>query len=191
MTDDHAAAPEADPDAPAGKFSIFRFANAGPMHRSALDDKPQTVREGLARLPMVSDGAVGFQGKCLFDIPGLSLTQGWFKSGFPLPLHAHDSDCLYYVIAGSMRVGTEELGPGDGFFVPRNVAYTHSPGDEGVEILEIRLADYLQTTYVSKSPETWEKIGQEMRSRKQRWADEPRPRYDADRKPWSNDNDNH
>jgi hypothetical protein len=32
--------------------------------------------------------------KLLFSAPGFSLTYAWFKSGFPLPRHSHNSDCL-------------------------------------------------------------------------------------------------
>ena len=26
----------------------------------------------------------------------------WFKSGYVLPPHSHDGDCLYYILAGSL-----------------------------------------------------------------------------------------
>jgi hypothetical protein len=37
------------------------------------------------------------------------VSYAWFKSGYPLPLHSHDADCYYLVIAGSMKVGSEVL----------------------------------------------------------------------------------
>ena len=66
----------------------------------------------------------------------------WFKKNYPLALHSHDADCLYYVIAGSLQLGTETLGPGDGFFIEANVPYTYTPGPEGVEVLEFRTASH-------------------------------------------------
>jgi len=45
----------------------------------------------------------------------------WFKSGYPLPIHSHDIDCFYQIFAGSMRVGSEELGKGDGVMIPAGV----------------------------------------------------------------------
>ena len=76
----------------------------------------------FARLAEVGAGE-GQMVKLLFSAPGLSLTYAWFKSGFPLPRHSHDADCLYYIIAGSLTLGSQTLGAGDGFFVPSQAAY--------------------------------------------------------------------
>lgn len=39
-----------------------------------------------------------------------------------------------------MSLGTEELGPGDGFFIKADTRYTYNTGSNGAEILEIRTA---------------------------------------------------
>ncbi|MGJ3627380.1 cupin domain-containing protein [Sphingomonas sp. MMS24-JH45] len=74
-------------------------------------------------------------------MPGMSLTYAWFKSGFPLPLHSHNADCLYYIIAGTLKLEREELGAGDGFFVGKDAPDQYKPGPTGVEVLEFRTAD--------------------------------------------------
>jgi hypothetical protein len=76
--------------------------------------------------------------RVLVNIPGFSLTHIWFKNDLPLPLHSHDADCLYYIVAGSIKLGTEVLGPRDCFFVPEDAPYTYRPGPDGVELLEFR-----------------------------------------------------
>src|SRR5882762_6002847 len=66
------------------------------------------VQAGLAR--MVEQGfAEGYVLKCLFASPepdGFSLTYIWFKGNYPLPPHQHNVDCLYYVIAGELLMGS-------------------------------------------------------------------------------------
>ena len=54
----------------------------------------------------------------LFSMPTLHVSYAHFKSGYPLPLHSHDADCYYLVIAGSMRVGSKLLEKGDGVLIP-------------------------------------------------------------------------
>ena len=90
--------------------------------------------------------------KLLFSMPGMSLTHAWFKSGFPLPRHSHDTDCLYYIVAGSIRIGTEELGKGDGFFVGADVPYAYTPGADGVEILEFRASNAFDIKLLANNP---------------------------------------
>ena len=46
---------------------------------------------------------------------------------FPCPATVHNADCLYFIVAGSLRLGSEELGPGDGFFLGVDVPYTYVP----------------------------------------------------------------
>jgi hypothetical protein len=71
---------------------------------------------------------------------GMSLVHAWFGPHFPLFRHSHPQlgDCLYYIVGGSAILGSRELGPGDGFFVPNGAPYKYRAGPEGVEILEFR-----------------------------------------------------
>src|SRR5690606_20778947 len=86
-----------------------------------------SIEKGLADF-QASGGADGSLTKVLFAMPGFSLVYAWFKSGYPLPLHSHNADCLYYIISGSIRLGTEDLGKGDGFFVGCDVPCAYTPG---------------------------------------------------------------
>ena len=94
------------------------------MHHEAaeMDKAPDTAADGLARMfeAGMTSGAVV---KRLFDAPGFSLVYAWFKPKFPLYRHSHDKDCLYYIVSGSLKLGTEELGPGDGYSVPGGVVH--------------------------------------------------------------------
>jgi len=105
------------------KFQIFRAKDAPSlMEKGCMTVEPysQTQREGMDKV-LASGFLEGDEIKVLVDIPGFSLTHVWFKPGYPLPLHSHDADCLYYIIAGSIRMGTEDLGPRDSFFIPSDV----------------------------------------------------------------------
>ena len=69
-----------------------------------------------------------------YTVPGFGLTHVWFKEGYALPLHSHDCDCLYYVIAGSLKMGTEELAESQ-------------TDDNGETSLDLRLDRYAASTY--------------------------------------------
>jgi quercetin dioxygenase-like cupin family protein len=69
---------------------------------------------------------------------GFSLVQAWFGPHYVLPRHSHDGDCLYYVLSGSLKMGSQELQAGDGFFVPDGAPYGYEAGPDGVEVLEFR-----------------------------------------------------
>jgi hypothetical protein len=120
------AAPRTQADT---RFAIYRGADAP-------DFSELSVMETVGITPAIAAGieaaqaegaADGDMVKLLFAMPGMSLTYAWFKSGYPLPLHCHNADCLYYIIAGSLQLGTEQLGKGDGFFVGSDVPYSYTP----------------------------------------------------------------
>lgn len=113
--------------------------------------------------------------KLLFEMPGLSLTHAWFKSGFPLPRHTHDVDCLYYIVAGSLRVGTETLAKGDGFFVGAGVPYHYVPGDDGVEVLEFRGSNSFDIKLLADNPAFWTKAVGTVNGNRESWASELPP----------------
>jgi hypothetical protein len=71
---------------------------------------------------------------------GMSLVHAWFGPHFPLFRHSHPKygDCLYYVVAGQVIMGSRVLTAGDGFFVPNGMPYKYRAGPEGVEVLEFR-----------------------------------------------------
>jgi hypothetical protein len=140
-------------------FTIYRakdapaLIEAGVMNVAPMSD---VQIEGFKR--MRAAGVLdGEEVKVLVSLPGFSLAHAWMKKDYPLTLHSHDSDCLYYIIAGTIRLGTEELGPRDSFFVPADVPYTYRPGPEGVEILEFRHATKFNFVNLSKSAAFYDK----------------------------------
>jgi len=163
------------------KFQIFRAADApGLMEAGCMDVKPFTP---VQRTGMDKAMAAGYLGgdeiKVLTDLPGFGLTHVWFKEGYQLPLHSHDADCMYYVIAGSLKLGTEELGPRDSFFVPADVPYTYKPGPEGVEVLEIRHANHFNFVNHANGAAWWDKAAGEIAQRQESWKTATPPKLNA------------
>lgn len=122
-----------------------------------------------------SSASGGAAAQTLLRTPTLDVSYAWFKSGFPLPLHSHDVDCYYLVIAGSMRVGTEELGKGDGVFIPADAPYTVTPGDDGVEFIEMRTSPDYDTNYRGRTDSYWNRVADTLREREHIWAEEKAP----------------
>ncbi|WP_297493984.1 cupin domain-containing protein [Acidocella sp.] len=163
---------------PAERFAIYRAKDArdyGEHDLQRVDDITPAIAEGLAHYMAGEDDAHGQIVELLYGAPGFSLTKVWFKSGFPLPLHSHGNDCLYYILAGGLRFGEEELGPGDGFFVGSDVPYTYTAGPEGVEVLEFRNSNQLNIRFKSRTKAYWEKAGAKIRERRAIWKDERPP----------------
>lgn len=133
------------------------------------------IEAGIAKAGEATTKDSGQIVKELFSMPGMSLTYAWFKSGFPLPLHTHNADCLYYIIAGSLKLGTEVLGAGDGFFVGNNVPYTYKPGPDGVEVLEFRTADKFDIRFLGKTESYWNKTAQAIADRQDEWVGQRPP----------------
>ena len=117
----------------------------------------------------------GYDVHVLVNIPGFSLVSLWFKQHFPLPLHSHDVDCLYYIVAGSLRMGTEDLGPRDCFYIPANVPYSYRAGPDGVEVLEIRTANQFEFRNLAKSMAFYEKAVQTIAANRPAWQRAARP----------------
>lgn len=155
-------------------FAIFRASNAadytldGPMEARPMSEVEQ---EGSARL---RDAGFmdGNRVKLLYSRPGMSLTYAWFKSGFPLPRHSHNADCLYFIVAGSLRLGSEELGPGDGFFLGADVPYSYVPGPQGVKVLEFRTSDRFDFRMLAKSRSYWDQALANLLAMRDRWPEE-------------------
>jgi mannose-6-phosphate isomerase-like protein (cupin superfamily) len=135
-------------------------------------------REGMTKV-LDAGYLEGDEVKVLSQIPGFGLTHVWFKAGYPLPLHSHDCDCLYYIIAGSLKLGTEELGPRDSFFVPSGVPYTYKPGPDGVELLEFRHANTFNFVNLVKSEAFWEKAAESVTAHRESWKTDQPPRLNA------------
>ena len=158
-------------------FRIYRAKDApGLMEAGCMTVEPfsEVQRAGM-------DGALraGYMGgdeiKVLTDLPGFGLTHVWFKEGYQLPLHSHDADCMYFIVSGSLKLGTEELGPRDSFFIPSGVPYTYKPGPDGVEVLEIRHANHFNFVNHAKGEAWWTKAAEEIAKRQESWKVAKRP----------------
>lgn len=161
---------------------IFRAAEAPDLMTtgSMKIDPPfsPVQRTGVDRMNTAGYGD-GSEVSVLVDVPGFSLTQVWFKKDYPLPLHRHDVDCLYHIIAGSVRLGTEDLGPRDSFLVPAGVPYTYRPGPEGVELLEIRQQGSFGFTNLANGESYWNRALETCVTNSADWKTAQRPSRDA------------
>lgn len=153
------------------RMQIFRAKDAPPLAEAeCMTMAPCTPvqEEGMMRL--AEAGMLeGQELRVLVQLPGFSITHVWFKHGFPLPLHSHDADCLYYIVAGSLRLGTEELGPRDSFLIPADVPYTYKPGPDGVELLEIRHATSFNFVNLVKGAGWWERAAEMVETHREGW----------------------
>ena len=158
-------------------FEIYRAAEArdyGEHGIQEIVDPSPAVIEALTQFVREGAGA-GQEVTMAYSRPGFSLTKVWFKSGYPLPLHSHSGDCLYHITAGSIRIGEDTLGPGDGFFVESDVPYTYEIGPDGVQVLEFRATDQMDIKFRSKGKAPWDKIITRLRERRAAWESEPPP----------------
>ena len=158
-------------------FRIFRARDAKDlMEAECMTSEPvsDVIAEG-ARKASEAGMLDGAETRVVVDLPGFSLLNVWFKTGYPLPLHSHDADCLYYIVAGSIRLGTEDLGAGDSFFVPADVPYTYRPGPDGVELLEIRHDPQFNFVNHAKGAAFWEKAAAISAASRAAWQAAKRP----------------
>ena len=159
------------------QFTVYTHADACDMRASGAvtySNMDETLLAALGRIE-AAGGEEGSDTEHLFAAGGMSLSRVWFKSGFPLILHSHDSDCLYYITGGSLRLGTHTLEKGEGFFVPADVPYAYTAGDEGVELLEFRTAEKYDFKLASRSAKYYDRIADVLAARRSVWSDEPRP----------------
>ncbi|WP_338466134.1 cupin domain-containing protein [Novosphingobium sp. ZN18A2] len=159
------------------RFEIYRGKDAenfDELDCMEMTGLTEIIQDGIVRAGEAGAGE-GQLVKMLFSIPGMSLTYAWFKSGFPLPLHSHNADCLYYIVSGTLRLGTEDLGAGDGFFVGADVPYSYTPGPEGVEVLEFRTANKFDIRFLGKTRKFWDKTVASVERRRADWAKETSP----------------
>jgi mannose-6-phosphate isomerase-like protein (cupin superfamily) len=165
-----------DPTGPNG-FQIFRFADAPSlMEAGCMSVEPfSPVQRAGFDLLREAGNLDGDEIKVLVNLPGFSITYAWLKQGYALPLHSHDADCLYYVVAGSLKLGTEELKARDSFFVPAHTPYTYKPGQDGVEVVEFRHAQQFSFLALAKGETYWRKAAELAAHHHPAWTGSPRP----------------
>ncbi|MBW8753066.1 MAG: cupin domain-containing protein [Sphingomonadales bacterium] len=175
-----AKAPDSETRKP---FETFRGAEArdyGEHNIQAIVDPSPAVLGAFGQFSGYDQS--GTEVKLVYARPGFSLTSVWFKSGYPLALHSHSGGCLYYIVAGSIRIGEELFGAGDGFFVDHDVPYTYETGPDGVEVLEFRATDELDIRFRANTKVSWDRILGKLGARQSAWDDEVRPSESARRR---------
>lgn len=149
------------------------------LETDMMDVPPEKIPEGyLKRAEELRAGVDGGSvTRILFrdEKSGFSLVYAWFKSGYPLPPHTHNADCLYYIVSGSLKLGTRSLGAGDGFFVPKDTFYSYTPGSEGVEVLEFRNQTGFDFVMRDGIDAVWERMANTFKSNAQQWLTEGPP----------------
>jgi hypothetical protein len=166
------------------QMQIFRSASAPTlMQAGAMQVHPFTATQRAGMDKLIEAGYLeGDETKLLINIPGFSLVHVWFKKDYPLLRHSHDADCLYYVVAGSLRLGTETLGPGEGFFIPAGAPYTYRPGPEGVEVLEFRHATHFDFRNLSDNEAFYAKGAETVAANREAWRQAKPPGPDTHRR---------
>lgn len=136
-----------DPHAPVppGQLAIFTGAGAPTLEETGMMDAMSFSEPAAAQTPITPEEIETFERAGRVTVPfrqsgpdGFSLVVIEFAPGYLLPRHSHSCDCLYYVVEGGIVMGQRELGPGDGFFLPRDQPYAYHAGPKGVKLLEFR-----------------------------------------------------
>lgn len=158
-------------------FEIFRGAEA-----PTLNEHDCMTVEGTTPVIEAGLGAMieaGYDNGAHIDVPfsrpHMSLARLRLKSGYPLPLHSHDCDCLYYVASGTIRIGTETLVAGDGFYVGTDVPYGYVAGPGGAVVLEFRNVERFNIVFHAKTEASWKNVNRPIAAAQERWASEPLP----------------
>ena len=170
------------PHGPRKRMKIFRASEATDIqdHMPILgvDDNVQAGLRQLAEATGAYPVTAGTKAVVLFCEPGdqgVSLSYVWFKSGYILPRHSHNADCLYYVLGGELKLGTQTLGKGDGMFIPADTAYTYEAGPRGVEVLEFRNATRFNFLFQGNDDAHWNRIANVLKDNCPKWEHESPP----------------
>ena len=160
------------------RMRIFRAADAYEVDETIMPIKglDQSVLAGFQRIE--GHGIEnGHQVRCLFQEAAarMSLVHIWYKSGFVLPQHRHNADCIYYIIAGEIRAGGAVIGQGDGLFIPKGHDYTYTAGPDGVELLEFRNAATFNIVFNGKDSNQWTRIITAVDSNVDAWKSQTKP----------------
>ena len=168
-------------NSPRKKMQVYRFSEGEELTQEMMPyvGVDETLMKGFAKIAEVGLAPKDIDNtKVLFKEPGkggMSLVYAWFKSGFVLPKHSHDADCLYYIIAGSLKMGSQVLGKGDGVFIPADFGYTYEVGPDGVEVLEFRTANKFHIKFAGNDEAHLDKMAEATRNGKETWPSEIAP----------------
>ena len=78
---------------------------------------------------------------------------------------------MYYVTKGELRMGSQVVTEGEGFFVPDGAPYAYTAGPEGVEILEFRAKSTFDMKITESLPR-WAQIIEGVRAHRDEWTAE-------------------
>jgi len=134
------------------------------------DDMKALAEDG----PRPATAALGIHDTLVFQgegDAGGSLVRAWLAPHYVLPRHSHNGDCLYYIVEGAITMGAQQLGAGDGFFVPSNAPYAYEAGPDGAVVLEFRT----QTSFDMQIPggqlERWRRMAVVAEEHGERWIE--------------------
>ena len=163
------------------RMTVFRGGEGLEVNRESMpfEGVDEGVMAGFAKLMACGlPPGTGEKTTILFREPGdegLSLSYAWFKSGYILPRHSHNADCVYYILAGELNAGSAVLRKGDGIFVPAEQGYSFEAGPEGVELLEFRNAPHFNILFKGNDEAHWDRIADVYHAKATVWPDEPAP----------------
>ncbi|MBV9559482.1 MAG: hypothetical protein JOY90_03320 [Bradyrhizobium sp.] len=162
------------------KMQIYRAKECRHMteEEGTVSSMPESAAVGLARMAEAGM-ADGYVIKVLFDAPGFALHYAWFKPNYPLGRHSHSVDALYYIVSGSMKLGTEWLGAGDGFWLAGDTPYIYTAGPEGLEILEFRHTSKFTSAAQGGTKAFWDKAVGTIEANRDAWLAATPPRAAA------------
>jgi hypothetical protein len=161
---------------PKQRMQIFRGEEAPSLDGHSSMEYKLSAENAAGLSKLVDLGLTeGADIRVLYCASGFSITSAWFKPSYMLPMHAHDSDCLYYVVAGQLQMGNETLKAGDGFFLPADTWYSYVAGPEGLEILEFRHAEKFDFRVRDGIPKLWERMAETVMQNKETWKSASRP----------------
>ena len=141
------------------------------MNNPAMSPSSASAISELVEAGLSDGGTTDVLLRQSLDEGGFMLVRLWFKPHYPLMRHSHDVDCLYYVLSGDAKMGSQTLRTGDSFFVPAGAPYGYSAGPRGVEILEIRHGVTQFNMTIADQPDSrWQAMVEVVSANSGRWA---------------------
>ncbi len=157
------------------RMEFFRFGNATPLFESGMmNGKISYPSAPFLRKYDLSLLMGGSDARVLFSQPGeggFSIVHVRFAPDYILARHIHDTDCMYYIIAGEVSFGrTRVLRAGDGFFVAADQPYGYTAGPQGVELLEFRHASSFTSRVIEDNEAVWKEMFRVAETHQDTWA---------------------
>jgi quercetin dioxygenase-like cupin family protein len=148
------------------------LADSGAMSPMVFD--PEDMKALAADGPRSPLIALGIEDTLVFrgeGENGFSLVRAWLGPHYVLPRHTHSGDCLYYIVEGSITMGSQQLGAGDGFLVPSDAPYGYEAGAEGAVVLEFRSDTSFDIKFVGGQLQRWQRMAEVAEVHGETWAE--------------------